>query len=84
MLVAKAADLRLNGLVDGALDNLRHSLGQRVLMLNPEQREAAGTTNCISCFKDRSQSPIRGEIGTLHECPDSRLSRAVSVSRGLT
>ena len=48
------------------MENLRHSLGQKVLMLNPEDGLAAGTTkHCISCFKDRSQSPVRGSIGDL-------------------
>ena len=57
--------LRLNGLVDSALENLRHSLGQKVLMLDVnDEAVAAGTTrHCISCFKDRSQSPCRGRIG---------------------
>ena len=57
---------RLQDLADSAMENLRHSLGQKVLMLNPEEGAAAGTTrHCISCFKDRSQSPVRGSIGNL-------------------
>eukprot|EP00913_Durusdinium_trenchii_P026074 g24461.t1 len=54
---------QLNDLVEGALENLRYSLGQKVLMLNPEEGVAAGTSkHCISCFKDRSQSPVRGTL----------------------
>ena len=57
--------MRLHGLVDAALENLRHSLGQKVLMLDAsDEAVAAGTTkHCLSCFKDRSQSPVRGRIG---------------------
>ncbi|CAK9034117.1 unnamed protein product [Durusdinium trenchii] len=56
---------QLNDLVEGALENLRYSLGQKVLMLNPEEGVAAGTSkHCISCFKDRSQSPVRGSVGS--------------------
>jgi len=57
---------QLNDLVESALENMRHSLGQKVLMLDTnDEMVAAGTTrNCISCFKDRSQSPGRGTIGT--------------------
>jgi len=56
---------QLQDLADSAMENLRHSLGQKVLMLNPEDGAAAGTTrHCISCFNDRSQSPVRGSIGT--------------------
>ena len=62
----RSGELRLNELVERGLDSLRESLGQRVLMLNPEQGEAAGTTrHCLSCFKDRSQSPVRGTVGCL-------------------
>ena len=58
--------VRLNDLVESALENMRHSLGQKVLMLDTnDEMVAAGTTkHCISCFKDRSQSPGRGTIGT--------------------
>ena len=57
---------RLQDLAESAMENLRHSLGQKVLMLNPEEGLASGTTkHCISCFKDRSQSPVRGSIGNL-------------------
>lgn len=57
---------QLNDLVESALENMRHSLGQKVLMLDTnDEMVAAGTTkHCISCFKDRSQSPGRGTIGT--------------------
>ena len=56
---------RLQDLADSAMENLRHSLGQKVLMLNPEDGAAAGTTrHCISCFNDRSQSPVRGPLET--------------------
>lgn len=56
---------QLQDLAESAMENLRHSLGQKVLMLNPEEGLASGTTkHCISCFKDRSQSPVRGSIGT--------------------
>ena len=66
MLQEKLCSPRLNDLVEGALENLRYSLGQKVLMLNPEEGVAAGTSkHCISCFKDRSQSPVRGSVGDL-------------------
>lgn len=56
---------QLQDLAESAMENLRHSLGKKVLMLNPEEGLASGTTkHCISCFKDRSQSPVRGSIGT--------------------
>ena len=59
---------RLNDLAEGAMENLRYSLGQKVLMLSPEEGVAAGTSkHCISCFKDRSQSPVPGSAGDLLE-----------------
>ncbi len=71
---------RLQDLADSAMENLRHSLGQKVLMLNPEEGAAAGTTrHCISCFNDRSQSPVRGSIGNLPMSWNGTAHRRISL-----
>eukprot|EP00440_Ansanella_granifera_P070055 gb/GFBE01076003.1/.p1 GENE.gb/GFBE01076003.1/~~gb/GFBE01076003.1/.p1 ORF type:complete len:387 (+),score=75.67 gb/GFBE01076003.1/:1-1161(+) len=64
-------------LMDGAMENLRQSLNQKVLMLDPaDADEAAGTRYCISCSRNRSQSPKRppttGVDGHVYATDDDR------------